>query len=158
MLNLTGERLIRVPADSSKLAIVNSKFAGKVAAGTDGLYTVSSIQRYRRAEAFVAELLAAGDANILPSQVNFATTELVKAWKNLEKGISYVQLDAAIASAEEKLGDGIEYTPETYAALETAYNNAKAVDRDLADTTSNNELLAKLAQESYDAIGNLIEA
>lgn len=158
MLNLTGERLIRVPADSSKLAIVNSKFAGKVAAGTDGLYTASSIQRYRRAEAFVAELLAAGDANILPSQVNFATTELVKAWKNLEKGISYVQLDAAIAAAEEKLGDGIEYTPETYAALETAYNNAKAVDRDLGDTTSNNELLAELSQAIYDAIGNLLEA
>ncbi len=158
MLNLTGERLIRVPADSSKLAIVNSKFAGKVAAGTDGLYTVSSIQRYRRAEAFVAELLAAGDANILPSQVNFATTELVKAWKNLEKGISYVQLDAAIAAAEEKLGDGIEYTPETYAALETAYNNAKAVDRDLGDTTSNNELLAELSQAIYDAIDNLLEA
>lgn len=158
MLNLTGERLIRVSADSSKLAIVNSKFAGKVAEGTDGLYTVSSIQRYRRAEAFVAELLAAGDANILPSQVNFATTELVKAWKNLEKGISYVQLDAAIAAAEEKLGDGVEYTPETYAALETAYNNAKAVDRDLGDTTSNNELLAELSQAIYDAIDGLLEA
>ncbi len=158
MLNLTGERLIRVPADSSKLAIVNSKFAGKVAEGTDGLYTASSIQRYRRAEAFVAELLAAGDANILPSQVNFATTELVKAWKNLEKGISYVQLDAAIGRAEDKLNDGVEYSPETYEALVAAYNNAKAVDRDLADTTSNNELLAELAQAIDTAIANLKEA
>ncbi len=158
MLNLTGERLIEVAADSSKLAIVNEKFAGKVAAGTDGEYTKSTIERYRRAEAFTAELLAAGDANITPSQVNFATTELVKAWKNLEKGISYVQLDAAISAAEEKLGDGVEYTPESYAALETAYNNAIAVDRDLADTTSNNELLAELAQAIYTAIDNLEEA
>ena len=158
MLNLTGERLIEVAADSSKLAIVNEKFAGKVAAGTDGEYTKSTIERYRRAEAFTAELLAAGDANITPSQVNFATTELVKAWKNLEKGISYAQLDAAIAKAEEKLGDGVEYTPDSYAALETAYNNAIAVDRDLADTTSNNELLAELAQAIYTAIDNLEQA
>ncbi len=158
MLNLTGERLIRLPANSSKLAIVNERFAGKVAAGTDGNYTASSIQRYRRAEAFTAELLAAGDANITPSQVNFATTELVKAWKNLELGISYTQLDEAISAAEDKLNDGIEYSEETRAALVTAYNNAKEVDRDLADTISNNELLAKLSQAIYTAIDNLEEA
>ena len=158
MLNLTGERLIRVSANTSKLAIVNERFSGKVPAGTDGQYTVSSIQRYRRAEAFTAGLLAADIDNITPSQVNFATTELVKAWKNLEFGIDYTQLDSAIAAAEEKLNDGIEYSEETRAALETAYDNAVNVDRDLADTTSNNELLSKLSQAIYDAIDKLEEA
>ncbi len=164
MLNLTGERLIRIPADTSKLAIVYDKFSGAVAEGTEGDYTVSSLERYKRAEAFAAEIIAAGAANVYPSQVNKATTELVKAWKNLAKGISYSQLDSAISAAKEKIDEAGDpstqtiYTHDSYAALYTAYENAVKVDRDLSDTESNNELLANLASAIYTAIEGLEDA
>lgn len=164
MLNLTGSRLIRIPANTSKLQIVYADFAGKVAVEDEGEYTVASLDRYRRAEAFAAEILEAGDANVYPSQVNHATTELVKAWKELAKGISYSQLDSAIAAAQEKIDEAGDpatqtmYTPESFEALYTAYENAVNVDRDLSDTESNNELLATLASAIYTAIDGLEEA
>lgn len=161
MLNLTGERLIRIPADTSKLEIVYDDFSGAVAPGTEGDYTVASLERYQRAEAFAAEIIDAGAANVYPSQVNFATTELVKAWKNLEKGASYAQLDAAIVAAKEKIDEAGDpasqtiYTPESYEALYNAYTDAVNVDRDLGATESNNELLANLAAAIYTAIDEL---
>lgn len=151
MLNLTGSRLIRVAADTSKLEIVYGKFAGAVEAGTESDYTVASLERYQRAEAFAAAIIEAGAANVYPSQVNKATTELTKAWKELAKGASYAQLDSAIAAAQEKIDEAgapetqTIYTADSYAALYTAYTNAVNVDRDLSATESNNELLATLA-------------
>lgn len=155
MLNLTGSRLIRLEANTSKLQNVYDTFAGAVPASEEGNYTVQSLTDYRNAEAFALRTLntsikdATGEPNLAPSQVNRATTELIYAWKHLAKGASYSALDAAIAAAEEKIGgvpteEQSVYSEETYAPFYAAYVAATTVDRDLSDTDDNNNLIAEL--------------
>lgn len=166
MLNLTGERLIRMEADTSKLQIVYDMFSGAVVPGTEANYTKASLEKYQRAEAFAKKTLETavtvnGEPNLRPSQVNQATTELTEAWKKLAEGASYSALDKAIANAKEivdQTGDPATqeaYTAESYEALYNAYVNACEVDRDLSDTDENNALLAELAAAINTALEKL---
>ncbi len=164
MLNLTGSRLIKLTADTSKLALVIADFSGKVPEADEGLYTVSSLEDYRNAEAFAARTMTT--ANVAPSQVNRATTELVYAWKHLTKGADYTALDAAITEAEkitaiygEKASAQSKYTEESYQAFLDAYNAAKDLDRDLGDTDSGNQQISEATTKLTSAMSpeNLID-
>ncbi len=162
MMNLSGERLIRLPANTSKLQIVYDMCKNAIPEGKEANYTVSSRERYQRAIAFTEKTLDTaitvnGEPNLRPSQVNQATTELMEAWKKLALGAEYDVLDAAIQNAQNKLTeDGVSfvpelpaeqsvYSPETYKPFYDAYNEAMDVDRDLSATESNNQLISDLA-------------
>ncbi len=162
MMNLSGERLIRLPANTSKLQIVYDMCKDAIPEGKEANYTVSSRERYQRAIAFTEETLGTaitvnGQPNLRPSQVNHATTELMEAWKKLALGAEYDVLDTAIQDAQNKLTeDGVSfdpelpaeqtvYTAETYKDFYDAYNAAMDIDRDLSATESNNALISDLA-------------
>lgn len=158
MLKLTGERLIRLEANTSKLQVVYDTFAGHVATADEANYTNESLEAYRRAEAFALKTLqtpienAVGEPELAPSQVNRATTELVYAWKHLTKGADYSALTSAIAAAQEAITAGDPetqtiYSAETYGPFYEAYQAAINVDQDLGDTDDNNNLIAKLASD-----------
>lgn len=159
MIELTGDRLITLPANISKLEDVYAMCGNAIAAGTEGQYTESSREAYLYAEAFTEEILAAGASNVTPSMVNTATTELVYAWKRLEVCADYSSLDAAIEAARltvESTGDPATqttYTADSYQALYDAYTNAINVDRDLG--ASDNEYLNELAATLTEAFGVL---
>ncbi len=160
MIELTGGRLIELPADLSKLQNVYAMCGNAIAAGTEGQYTEDSREAYQYAEAFTEEILAAGAANVTPSMVNTATTELVYAWKRLEVCADYSALDSAIADAEPTFtafGDDAAaqttYTQDSYQAFLDAYNAAVNVDRDLG--ASDNQYLLDLAANLTEALGGL---
>ncbi len=164
MLTLTGDRLIALEGDTSKLQLVINDFSGKVAAADEGKYTVSSLEDYRHAEAFAARTVA--DANAVPSQINTATTELVYAWKHLTLGADYSALDAAILEAEQitaiygtDAAAQSKYTEDSYQAFIDAYNAAKKLDRDLGDTDSGNQQIAEATLKLTSAMSpeNLID-
>ena len=156
MIELTGERLISLPANLSKLEAVYAMCGNAIAAGTEGQYTESSLEQYQHAETFTEEILAAGASNVVPSMVNTATTELVYAWKHLETCADYSNIDAAIEAVQgtvDLYGDDAEaqtvYTVESYQKFIDLYNTAINLDRDLG--ASDNEYLNELA-------ANLVEA
>lgn len=157
MLNLTGGRLIRLEANTSKLQIVYDTFAGKLSEAEAANYTTESVSDYRRAEAFALKTLNTplenvnGDPDLAPSQVNRATTELVYAYKHLTKGADYSALTEAINNSEEAIAAGdpdtqTVYESTSYATFYAAYQAAVNVDPDLGDTTDNNNLIAELAE------------
>ena len=163
MVELTGDRLIALPANLSKLQDVYASYGNAVAAGTEGQYTADSLEAYQHAETFTEEILAAGANNVVPSQVNTATTELVYAWKHLETCADYSTLDRAIAQAQPEVDangtvaeDQNAYTVDSYKAFIEAYNNAINVDRDLG--ASDNEYLRSLAESLNDAFAALVPA
>lgn len=162
MIELTGDRLIALEANTSKLEDVYAMCGNAVEAGTEGQYTVDSLEAYQHAEAFAEEVLAEG-ADITPSMVNTATTELIYAWKRLEVCADYSKLDAAIAAAKETVeSNGFDaagqttYTVESYQDLLDAYDAAINVDRDLG--ASDNEYLNELATNLENAFGALAAA
>ncbi len=158
MIELTGDRLIALPGNISKLQKVYEMCGNAVAEGTEGQYTTDSLEAYQHAEALTEEILADGTA--VPSKINTATTELVYAWKRLEVCADYTRLDAAIAAAQgtvQENGDDAEaqgtYTVESYQELLDAYNAAVKVDRDLG--ASDNDYLNELAASLEDALATL---
>ena len=158
MLELTGDRLIRLEADTSKLQLIYNEFANKLPESEAANYTRDSVEQYRRAEAFALRTLntpletPTGDPGLAPSQVNKATSELVYAWKHLTKGADYSALTSAINASAEAIAAGdpetqTVYSPETYDVFYAAYQAAVNLDKDLGDTTDNNNLIAKLADD-----------
>lgn len=155
MLRLTGDRLIRLKADTSKLRIVYDLYKNAVASADEGKYTAKSLERYKRAQAFAEATLATpieanGEFNLRPSQVNKATSEMVAAWKGLAISADYSALDAAIAAAADIVtANGTDpatqtaYTVESYTAFINAYNAATNVDRNLSNSDAN---VAKLGE------------
>lgn len=155
MLRLTGDRLIRLEADTSKLRIVYDLYKNAVASADEGKYTAKSLERYKRAQAFAEATLATpieanGEFNLRPSQVNKATSEMVAAWKGLAISADYSALDAAIAAAADivtangtKPATQTAYTVESYTAFINAYNAATSVDRNLSNSDAN---VAKLGE------------
>ena len=159
MIELTGNRLITLEANTSKLEAVYAMCGNAVAPGTEGQYTASSLADYQHAEEFTEAVLADG-ADITPSMVNTATTELVHAWKRLEVCADYSKLDDAIALAKDTVeSNGSDanaqgnFTPDSYQALLDAYNAAIAVDRDLG--ASDNEYIGEIAANLETAFANL---
>ncbi len=161
MIELTGDRLISLPGNTTKLSNVYAMCGNAIAEGTEGQYTVDSREAYLHAETFTEEVLA--DADATPSMINTATTELVYAWKRLEKCADYSKLDSAIAAAQDTVnanGDDAQaqtnFTPESYQALLDAYNAAVNVDRDLG--ASDNGYLEELATNLERAFATLEDA
>ena len=158
MIELTGERLIELEADTSKLAIVFEDCGNAVVPGTEGQYTADSLEAYKNAETFASEVL--NDDYAVPSMVNTATTELVYAWKHLEECADYSKLDSAIEAARATVNaNGLDaeaqsnFTPESYAEFAAAYIAATEVDRDLG--ASDNEYLNELAANLERTFGAL---
>ena len=161
MLNLTGGRLIRLPGDTSKLEILYNTYSD--AKDPTASYTVSSEERYDRAVAFAAEVLAESDPR--PSKINEASSELVAAWKKLAESASYVELEQAITAAEAIIavtGSDVEkqkdYTKDSYQAFMDAYNAAINAEKDLSDTEENNKYLADLTDDLRTTTANLVPA
>ena len=158
MIELTGDRLIELEANTSKLEIVFEDCGNAVVPGTESKYTADSLEQYKNAEAFATEVL--NDAYAVPSMVNTATTELVYAWKHLEECADYSKLDAAIAAAQDTVNEnGLDaeaqsnYTVDSYKAFADAYIAATEVDRDLG--ASDNEYLEELAANLERTFGAL---
>jgi len=158
MLNLTGDRLIRLPGDTSKLEILFNEYGN--AKDPAASYTESSEERYDRAVNFAAEVLTESDPR--PSKINQASSEIVAAWKKLAESASYVELNAAIADAEAIIavtGSDVDkqkdYTKESYQAFMDAYNAALDAEKDLSDTDDNNRYLAGLTNDLRLAIAGL---
>lgn len=154
MLKLTGDRLIRLEANTSKLQVVYDSYKDAVVAADEGKYTAKSLERYKRAQAFAEATLATpitanGEPNLRPSQVNQATSEMVAAWKGLAISADYSALDAAITAAADIItangtpAEQTAYTVESYTAFYDAYNAAKNVDRNLSNSDAN---VAKLGE------------
>ena len=161
MLNLTGSRLIRLPGNTSKLEILYDTYGD--AKDSTASYTESSEERYDRAVAFAAEVLAESDPR--PSKINEASSELVAAWKKLAESASYVELEAAITAAEAIIavtGSDVDkqkdYTKDSYQAFMDAYNAALNAEKDLSDTEENNKYLAGLTNDLNLAMANLAPA
>ncbi|MGN0547211.1 MAG: hypothetical protein ACI4I3_07745 [Acutalibacteraceae bacterium] len=168
MVGLAGERLIRLPADTSKLQIVYNQYNSLVPEADRSKYTPSSLERYDRAVAFAASVLAedifdaTGNPKLEPSKVNMATTELIKASKKLAEGADYTALNAAIAQAKTIIDAyGLDadaqtiYTVESYRVLSDYYIEASNLNKELAKTTSNQERIDKLTLNLNDAFANL---
>ncbi len=161
MLNLTGGRLIRLPGDTSKLQLLYNAYGDAKDANVS--YTESSEDRYDRAVAFAAKVLAESDPR--PSKINEASSELVAAWKKLAASASYFELNKAIAAAETVINvTGTDaskqkvYTADSYQTFLDAYNAAKNAEKDLSDTEENNKYLAGLTSDLTTAQANLAPA
>ena len=152
MLELTGERLIRVSGSTDKLDMLLEKYGN--AKNPEFTYTADSEERYDRAVAFAAEVLDESDPR--PSKINQATSELVEAWKKLATLASYTKLETAKSSAQaivDVVGTDAAkqkvYTTDSYQAFLDLYNEAVAVieAKDLSDTTDNQNYLDGLADD-----------
>lgn len=163
MLNLTGSRLIRKVADTSKLEIVMDMCIGEKAginANGAAYYSQKSWTDYQNAVAFAQKVvtLSVGDAKdpgeLRPSMVNEATSNLVESWKKLVEGCDYTKLDNAINGTAEVFENAADpeankadkvYTVESYAAFYTAYLAAVKLNdaRDLARTDENQAKIDK---------------
>ncbi len=163
MIELTGDRLIELEANTSKLEAVYAMCGNAVEEGKESQYTADSLEAYLNAEAFTEEILAAGAANVRPSMVNTATTELIYSWKRLEICADYSRLDKALEDAAPVIsanGTDAEtqsnYSVESYQAFIDAYTAANEVDRNLG--ASDNEYLNALAEALEEAQAALAPA
>ena len=168
MLNLTGSRLIRLQADTSKLQAVYEMCVTNADILAASNYTEESYDNYVNAKTFTEKVLATpilknGEPNLRPSMVNEATTQLMHSWKKLEECASYEKLDAAIAAAEGEIlanGDSADdqsvYTKESYQAFLDAYDAAINLSRDLG--TGDQEEIDEIATALEDAQAALAPA
>ncbi len=164
-VELMGSRLIRLPADKSKLAIAVDMCItnGNVNAGGASYYTTESWEAYEHARDFALEVNTTAVEDLVPSQVNTATGELIEAWKDLVQGCNYTAIDEALANAADAIANGglpesgaaIEYTEETWNAFLEAYNAADTIDRNLAKTDENEALIDATADALEEATANL---
>ncbi|MBQ2848494.1 MAG: hypothetical protein IJC37_02405 [Clostridia bacterium] len=158
MVEFTGGRLIPLDANKDKLNLVLNLYGNETNAG----YSATTWEAYQTAVAFANSTRTNGQAK--PSQVNIATGELVKAYKELVAGLDYTALENAILAAEVKIdevelnADGTQsvYSEETWKELIDAYDEAvELLESDLGLSTSNEERVADSVQRIADAIANL---
>jgi hypothetical protein len=162
MINLMGSRLIEIAPNNSKLNAVYTAY-GNVDL-TQKSYTDKSKEDYERATEFAALTLAAGNS-AKPSQITEALGQLVYAYKRLVESCNFTALEAQIARAEAIPELSAEsqstYTPESFAALKEAYDEAKKIVADKEEmglTDSNQEKIDKAAVKLQTAIAGLEEA
>ncbi len=171
MLKLTGDRLIRVKADKSKLEKAIAMCIGENAginAGGASYYSAKTWDAYTRACAFAQKINAmetGTDASpsdeLKPSMVNEAMSNLIESWKELVQGSDYTKLDAAITTAEGMLEDPTDpkvntvYTEESYDAFYKAYKAAVNLDRNLARTDENDKKIDSATTALQEAMANL---
>ena len=168
MLELTGSRLIRLEANTSKLEIVYKMCVTDFTLLSESSYTKESYADYINAKTFAEKVLATpitkdGEPNLRPSEVNAATSELVEAWKDLAECADYSALDAAIEAAEvviltygNSAADQSTYSEESYQAFLDAYNDATKLDRDLS--VGDQDLIDETATALTGAQGDLAPA
>ena len=159
-LELMESRLIRLPADNSKLQVVYDMCVtnGGVNAGGASYYTAESWENYTHAKDFATKVLGLSGSSVTPSMVNVATSELVDAWKHLVKSCDFTNLDAAIELSAEAgaLGlDQTDYTAETYEPFFELYTEAVNFDRGVADNEDNQAEIDKLATDLTAAFNAL---
>lgn len=161
-LELMESRLIKLPANNSKLQVVYDMCVtnGGVNASGASYYTAESWENYTHAKDFATKVLGLSGSSVTPSMVNVATSELVDAWKHLVKSCDFTNLDAAIELSAEAgaLGlDQTEYKPETYEPFYALYTEAVNFDRGVADNEDNQAEIDKLATDLTAAFNALEE-
>lgn len=143
MVNLMGERLIRIPANTSKLQIMYDLIAADMEENADKTYTADSYADYQRALDFADVVLSEDIDTLRPTKVNRAHNELVEAWKDLTEACDYRALNAAISQAsaiytqQGAPEDQDLYTAESYAAFYNAYLAATAIETGLGQNGDN---------------------
>lgn len=179
MVKLTGDRLIYLKADISKLSAVydlynytngTAKNLETNNMNADGFYTAQSWEAYIRACDFAAATLAInvndtdmqGHPVLRPSRVNRAISELVECWKKLVAGCDYSTLNSAIATAESYINAAnyaTTYTAESRAVVNAAYEAALQIrEAALPVTTANLQRIGEAAQTLNGALGSLVLA
>lgn len=162
MVTLTGDRLIALTSNNSKLTNVFNLYGGVDTSAK--AYTEKSKEDYDRAVAFAQDTIAAG-TSAEPSRVTMALGKLVYAYKNLGEDCNFTALEAAIAQADTDVADELAagdaqttYTAETWAAVMEAYNEAKVLLAEKGKMTlsdSNQEKIDKAAQKLTNALAAL---
>ncbi|MBQ2847762.1 MAG: hypothetical protein IJE74_05840 [Clostridia bacterium] len=156
MINLTSSRLIRLEGDTNKLQIVYNTYANEDT--STGYFVGDSKEDYNNAVAFAAEVLAKDDPR--PSEINTATTKLVKAWKNLDVSGDYSKVDSALAAAKATVdANGLDatkqfiYSEETYKAFSDAYLEALRASetKPYGNTEEEQKTIDQIAQDLVDA-------
>lgn len=159
-LELMESRLIKLPADKSKLNVVYDMCVtnGGVNASGASYYTAESWEAYTHAKDFADKVIGLSGSALTPSMVNVATSELVYAWKHLVKSCDFTNLDAAINLSAEAGALGLEqteYTADTYAPFYALYTEAVNFDRGVADNEDNQAEIDKLAVDLTAAFNAL---
>ncbi len=159
-LELMESRLIKLPADKSKLNVVYDMCVtnGGVNASGASYYTAESWETYTHAKDFADKVIGLSGSALTPSMVNVATSELVYAWKHLVKSCDFTNLDAAINLSAEAGALGLEqteYTADTYAPFYALYTEAVNFDRGVADNEDNQAEIDKLAVDLTAAFNAL---
>lgn len=161
-LNLYGGRLVRVQATKARLSEDLARIQAK--GFVEGQYTTLSWAAYERALAFAVAVNAesatatdgAGEWILKPSKVEEARNTLIEAAKKLIKGADYTQLLAYIAEAQALIAD--DWTPESFAAIAPALDNALAVPLEMALNPANQAIIDNAAAALRAAIDALIAA
>ena len=141
-----GIKITAPPTDISEL----TKKIAEVEAIDSSLYTAASYQSLKAAIAAAKEITTENTKEEVAAQVK----ALDDAMKQLVKAVDKTELKAVVAEA--KTYDESLYTPESYAALSEALDNAQGVlDADLADNAENQKTVADAVQAVKDAIAGL---
>ncbi len=154
MIELTSDRLIRLPGYTNKLQQVFDIYGNiNTASGT---YVGESKANYDNAVAFADKVLKMADP--LPSMINTATTMLVDTWKDLEVAGDYSKVDSALANAKaifDACGNDPAaqyiYTEETYRTFAVAYNDALRASEQKPYTPDEQTTIDAIAQTLVDA-------
>ena len=126
MLELTGNRLIRLVANKSKLEKVIDMCItnADINAGGASYYTSESWNNYQNAKTFALKVAAEATgtaenpADLTPSKVNVAMVNLISSWKRLVKGCDYTALDNAVTASQSILNQApTRYSPRTAMTL-----------------------------------------
>ena len=179
-VTLTGNRLIELQADKSKL----TAFRNTYEVASQGNYSISTWEEYTLAKGFADYTI--GDPGAKPEQVTEALSQYVRAYKRLCKGVDYTALDEQIVTAAGILGTTVTDVAASIDALDASYSDAQAIvaalealgyteesatafanafvsaidtrKADLGDSTANEEEVAHKAAALEAAINGLTEA
>ena len=121
MVNLTGNRLIELPGDKSKLTAFRTTYEKT----SQGNYSASTWEEYTLAKNFADYTI--GDPAAKPEQITEALSQYVRAYKRLCKGVDYSALDAQIVAAAAILGTTVTDVAASINALDAAYSDAEAI-------------------------------
>ncbi|MBR4766153.1 MAG: hypothetical protein IK085_05230 [Clostridia bacterium] len=139
MVNLTGNRLIELPGDKSKLIAFRTTYEKT----SQGNYSASTWEEYTLAKNFADYTI--GDPAAKPEQITEALSQYVRAYKRLCKGVDYSALDARIIAAAAILGRTVTDVAASINALDAAYSDAEDIKATLMAEPNNYSAASSLA-------------
>ena len=148
----TEEPTTEAPVQYADLTALKAAIADAANADTANC-TSASVAEFEAALAAANALNVEGTLASEQDAVNAAAQRLTAAIKGLTKlgACNYDALDAAIAEYEALVADKAGYTTSTWAAYEAAYNEAKAVERNMvADEAGANQAKIDAAAQALN--------